>query len=124
MATIEEINEKAKTVMLIREKIKELTTYKEKCEMELEKDLRTLGDEKTYKLKDLSVTLSPTITYSLNEEGNKLLNTIPFEDAVWKKTPDFSTIRKDPRFNFKDVIVESLGKTRISFKDKKETLHG
>lgn len=123
MLTIKELEEKARVLNVIRGKIKELTKIKEKCEEELEKELKNLGvDQKTFHLNDMIVTVAPTVLYSLNDEGLKLLNSIPYDESVWKKTPNFAEIRKDLRFNTKDVIVESYGKTKLTIKDSKEVL--
>ena len=123
MLTIKELEEKARVLNVIRGKIKELTKIKEKCEEELEKELKNLGvDQKTFHLNDMVVTVAPTVLYSLNDEGLKLLNSISYDESVWKKTPNFVEIRKDLRFNTKDVIVESYGKTKLTIKDSKEVL--
>ena len=114
-----ELREKAFAVKKLRDKIKELSDYKDLCEAELEKELRALDpDKKTYNLGDISVTLSSSVRYSLSDEGKTLLYTIPLTDAVWKKEPDMSVIRKDARFASRpELIVENYGKSKMTLKE-------
>lgn len=122
MDNLKDLHDKACAVHKLREKIKELTDYKDKCEADLERELRILDPNKsTFEFGDISVTLSATSRYSLSDAGKALLATIPFSDAIWKKDPDMSAIRKDPRFNLRnDLIVENSGKTRMVLKEHKE----
>lgn len=114
-----DLREKAIAVKKLRDKIKELTDYKEQCENELEKELRAIDpNKKTFEFGDLSVTLTASVRYDLSESGNALLHTIPFSDAVWDKKPNMSVIRKDARFSSRpDFIVENYGKSRMTLKE-------
>ena len=114
-----ELKEKALAVKKLRDKIKELTEYKEQCEDELEKELKALDPEKkTHDLGGVSVTLSASIRYELSDSGNAILHSIPFSDAVWKKEPNMAVIRKDARFSsIPNTVVENYGKTKMTLKE-------
>lgn len=119
--------ELSQKVQEIRNTIKQLTTEKDELERELEDQIKSSSTDASVIIGDSIVKLTPTITYDLNEEGIKLIKTIDFSEKVWNTTYNMSEIKKDSRFT-KDMLIEKIGKTKISFKDvdteSKETLKG
>ena len=76
---------------------KELDSKIEKAE---ETIVKLVGDvQKTSVERDgvvYSVTVGENVRYALVEEGKrKMLNDVPFESALWKKTPDIGECLED-----------------------------
>ena len=76
---------------------KELESKIEKAE---ETIVKLVGDvQKTSVERDgvvYSVTIGENVRYTLVEEGKrKMLNDVPFESALWKKTPDIGECLED-----------------------------
>ena len=96
-----DLRDKAFAIKRLREKIKELTEYKDRCEIALVEELKKASPkQKTFILDDICVTVTDNKGYSLNEEGKAIMNTIPYTDKLWKKDFDMKEIRNDPRFAF------------------------
>ncbi len=111
-----DLRDKAFAIKRLREKIKELTEYKDRCEIALVEELKKASPkQKTFILDDICVTVTDNKGYSLNEEGKAIMNTIPYTDKLWKKDFDMKEIRKDPRFAF--YIVETPYRARVTLKE-------
>lgn len=111
-----DLRDKAFAIKRLREKIKELTEYKERCEIVLVEELKKASPkQKTFILDDICVIVTDNKGYSLNESGKALMNTIPYTDKLWKKDFDMKEIRRDPRFAF--YIVETPHCARITLKE-------
>lgn len=114
---VKDLRDKAIAVKRLREKIKELTEYKEKCENALVEELKAIAnpDQKTFVLGDIIVMIADCKGYSLTETGQAIMNTIPYSENLWKKEIDMKEVRKDPRFA--KYIVETPHRTRVTLKE-------
>ena len=111
-----DLRDKAFAIKRLREKIKELTEYKDRCEIALVEELKKASPkQKTFILDDICVTVTDNKGYSLNEEGKAIMNTLPYTDKLWKKDFDMKEIRNDPRFAF--YIVETPYRARVTLKE-------
>lgn len=103
-------------VIILRTMIKDLEAKKLVEEEKLENLMKeACPNETTFTVGDWKLTRSQTVTYSLSQEGEKLLTEFPYETAYWKKTPNMNIIREDE--NLKKYIIEKIGKTKISLKE-------
>ncbi len=117
IVSVQDLRDKAIAVKRLREKIKELTEYKEKCENALVEELKVVAEpeQKTFILGDISVMIADCKGYSLTEAGQAIMNTIPYSEKLWKKEIDMKEVRKDPRF--KNYIIETPHRTRVTLKE-------
>lgn len=112
-----QLERQIKQVISLRNILKDLEQQKMEAERVLE-DLMIMvePDNPTLVFENWKLTRSPTMSYSLNEEGQKKLLEYGYETAYWKKTPNMSCIREDDVLS--KFVVSSEGKTKITLKEQ------
>lgn len=98
----------------IKEKEKEIAEAKLLCEQAVIEAMNKMN-QTSITIGDTKITLVPTMTYSLNEEGQAKLNNLPYSCPEWKKSPDMAVIRQNDAFA--EFIETKEGKMQVRLKE-------
>lgn len=107
-------------VIRLRDEYKALEDKKVKAEEELSKLVAELSpNDPTIEFEGYRVTVSKGFTYSLSDEGQKMLESkYGYDTAYWKKTINMSIVREDNVL--KEFVEAKPTKDRITIKEMKE----
>lgn len=107
-------------VISLRKMYKDIEAKKAKAEEALEEMMKMVEPTKaTIVFEGWKLTRSPTISYSLSDEGHKKLTEYPYDTAYWNNTPNMACIREDSIL--KEYVLTKEGKTKIFLKENKES---
>lgn len=107
-------------VLRLRAAEKEIQEQKTKAEETLSTIVHTLSpDDPTIEYEGYRVTVAQGFTYSLSDEGQKLLESkYGYDTAYWKKTINMSVVRDDK--TMAEYVEAKPQKDRITIKEMKE----
>lgn len=109
-----------KEVLRLRDEYKALEEKKVKAEEKLSHLVDELSpNDPTIEFEGYRVTVSKGFTYSLSDEGQKMLESkYGYDTAYWKKTVNMGIVREDDVL--KEFVEAKPTKDRITIKEMKE----
>ena len=108
------LNTKLEKLEKLKTRIKDLTEQKDSLEAEILSRRDKIGDDATLETGMFKVTFSPTISYSLTEEGYNLIMEKEGLDSIYfKHSPDSVVVRRSPYANY---LEAKEGKMKVMVK--------
>ncbi len=108
------LNTKLEKLEKLKTRIKDLTEQKDSLEAEILSRRDKIGDDATLETEMFKVTFSPTISYSLTEEGyNMIMEKEGLDSIYFKHSPDSVVVRRSPYANY---LEAKEGKMKVMVK--------